>query len=311
MTIENTPQAQPSSSQATTTAQPSKTAQGEAAIAPQESPSDKYKVKVNGKEVEVSLEELKRSYGLDKAAWKRFEEASEKLKQAESLKNMYTSKDWQNLLKAGWSEDELEAKAAEFLVNRAKTKTMTPAQLQQMQVEQEYKRLKDKEDNEIKQKKLKSEQEINEREAKLYQNAFMSEVNNADKKTWLDLNDPIILDHIIKDIQLSINKHNYDMPVEEAVKRLESKLANKGATKKDYLKKLIKSSIKDIDDNDLEAFLDKGVKGIREKSVEAVKRAESPFAKIKTPQTSSNTANTDSKKFDAQYYRKMRYNKLS
>jgi len=266
---------------------------------------EKYKVKVNGKEEEVTLEDLKRSYNLDKASRQRFDEAAKKIKDAENLKNMYSSKEWDNLLKAGWTEEELEERAADFIIKRAQKKSMTPEQLKQMEIEEDYKRLKKKELDAVELKNRIAEQQANELKAKETQTNFMNDLKRVDKNTWLDLNDPVILSTIISEITSALTKHSYDMPVSEAVKRLEERLDKKTVYKKEYLKKLMKSSIKDLDDSDLEAFLEKGGKGVREKSLEALRRTEAPFAKKNTPQMQSNPGDTAPKK-DLQYYRRLR-----
>jgi len=266
----------------------------------------KYKVKIDGKTVEVTLDELKNAYSLDQATRKRFQEANQKLKEAENLRSVYSQRDINKLKEAGWTDDEIEERAADFLINRAKQKSMTPEQRAQAEREEEYKRLKEAEDARLAAEKKKAKDSIEQREAQLYQSAFFSDIAKADKQTWLDLNDPIILSHVIRDVASALTNDGYDMPVIEAVRSLEKRMEKRGAPKKEYLKKLSKLSIKDIDDSELDAFLEKGAKGIREKSVEAIKRAESPFAKINTQIKSDQTPPNTTKKHDAQYYRNLR-----
>lgn len=262
------------------------------------------KIKVNGKEIEVSLDELKRSYGLHKAAEGKFQDAAKLRKEAENIKSIFSNKDINTLLKAGWTEDEIEEKAADFLVKLAQRKSMTPQQRAQYEREQEYAALKrEKEERELNEaKKLK--EDLATREAKLYQTAFLKDVNDINKKTWLDMEDPVILSNVINEITLALKKYDYDMSVAEAVKILEERLEKRGPAKKEYLKKLSKLSIKDIDDNDLDAFLEKGGKGVRDKSVEAFKKAEAPFVKQR-PQTQSYVIE-EAPVRDAQYYRNIR-----
>lgn len=265
---------------------------------------EKHKVKVNGKIHEFTIDDLKRSAVLELASRKRFDEAAEKFKAAEELKNTYSKKELDALFAAGWTEEELEEKAAQFLVKRAKEKTLTPEQRARLEKEMEYEKLKKEKIEREENEKNRLKREIEERDAKTYQNEFFKDVAKADKNTWLDLNDPIILQHIINDITLALEKHNYDMPVMDAVKRLEDKMIKRGSVKKEYLRNLLKNNIKDIDDSEIDAFLEKGAKGIREKSVEAIKRAESPFAKM-TLQGKNITDSVNTPiKFDEDYYRK-------
>lgn len=266
------------------------------------------KVKVNGKEIEVPLDELKRAYGLHTAAQSKFEEAARLRKEAEQVKSVFSQKDVNTLLKAGWTEDEIEQKAAEWLVKKAQEKVMTPEQRAAKQREEEYYRLKQAEEDRIKAEKDKIKNELTQKEAKLYQTAFLSELAELDKKSPLDLKDPVILSHIINDITTALNKHGYDMGVHEAVKRLEEKFIEKrGPVKKEYLRKLLKNTITDVDDSDLEAFLEKGAKGIREKSVEALKRNEAPFAK---PRSQTQSQEPERVKKDLKYYRDLRYGRI-
>jgi hypothetical protein len=262
------------------------------------------KIKINGREVEVSIDELKRAYGLHKAAEGKFQDAAKMRKEAEQIKSVFSQKDINNLLQNGWTVEELEEKAAEFIVKQAQRKSMTPQQLAQYEREREYEKLKAEKDEREKSEKDKLQKDLQTREAKLYQTAFFKEVEEVNKKTWLDMDDPVIISNIINEITVAAQKYEYDMSVAEAAKILEERLEKRGPAKKEYLRKLHKLSKKDIDDNDLEAFLENGGKGVREKSVEAFKKAEAPFAKLK-PQTQSTTVEEGPVR-DAQYYRNIR-----
>lgn len=262
------------------------------------------KIKINGKDVEVSIDELKRAYGLHKAAEGKFQDAAKMRKEAESLKSVFSTKDINNLLQAGWTEDEIEEKAAEFIVKQAQRKSMSPQQLAQLEREKEYEQLKKEKDERDRSEKEKLQKDIQAREAKLYQTAFFKEVEEVNKKTWLDMDDPVILSNVINEITLAAQKYEYDMSVAEAAKILEERLEKRGPAKKEYLRKLHKLSKSNIDDTDLDAFLENGGKGVRDKSVEAFKKAESPFAKQK-PQPQSNLVEEGPVR-DAQYYRNIR-----
>ena len=278
-------------------------------ITPAEDPSySKHKVKVNGKELEVTLDDLKRSYGLDKASHQRFNEAVEKLKEAENIKKMLSSKNIEILKNNGWTDEEIEEQAAEYLIKLSKDKSLTPEQRAQKERDEEYLRLKKEKEDREKYEKDNIKRLNEEKEAKEYQTEFLIGVEKADKQTWLDLKDPIIMSHIVHDVSTSIRDYKYDMPVLEAVRRLEQKMEKKDTFKKDYLRKMIKKSINDIDDSELDAFLERGVKGIKEKSVEAIKKAEAPFD---LRSTKSNEPLKNTPKHDAAYYRKMRYSGLT
>lgn len=279
--------------------------------------AEKYKVKINGKEEEVTLEDLKRGYGLNKASWQRFEEASKKMKEAEDIKNIFSSKQIDALQKAGWTDEEIEDKAADYLIRRAQQKSMTPEQRAQAEREADYEKLKkekiDREDAE----RTKAQRDLAEREAKLYQTSFLADIKKENEKTWLDLNNPVILSSIINDITVAAKNHNYDLSVADAIKRYEEKLNNMGPAKKEYLKKLLKTHIKDVDDNDIDAFLDKGAKGIRENSIAAIKRSEAPFRppqkQVPVPPRIESTPikrDEDYYRQEAKRYRDLRYNRL-
>lgn len=263
------------------------------------------KVRINGKDVEVTIDELKRAYGLHKGAESKFQDAAKMRKEAQDMKSVFSQKDINALIMNGWTEDEIEEKAAEFIIKRAQQKSMTPQQRAQMEREKEYTNLKLEKEAREKSEKEKVKNDLQAREAKLYQTAFFKEVEEVNKKTWLDMDDPVILSNIINEITVAAKKYEYDMSVSEAAKIIEERLEKRGPAKKEYLKKLSKLSIKDIDDNDLDAFLEKGGKGVRDKSVEAFKKAESPFVKQK-PQTQSKLAIEEAPIRDAQYYRNIR-----
>lgn len=266
------------------------------------------KIKVGGKEIQVPIEELERDYGKGRAADDKFREAKKILDEGVQLKNFYSQKKLESLFAAGWTEQELEQQAAEWLVEKAKRDSMTPHQKAVLEQQKEYERLKKGEEDRIKNEKEKVEKDLREREAQLYQTAFLSEVAKADKDTWLDLNDPIILSAIINNITVAHNKYGIDMSVKESVKALEEKSGKRGPAKKNFLRKLIKDTIIGIDDNDLEAFLEKGVKGIREKSVEAFKKNESPFSK-QMPKMQTQTPE-EKQKHDLKYHRDLRMGRI-
>jgi hypothetical protein len=269
------------------------------------------KVKVNGKELDVSIEDLKRSYGLDKTAYAKLEEAAKLRKEVESIKSTFSQKKVESLLAAGWSEDEIEQEAANFIIKRAQEKSMSPAEREQLRRDQDYQRLKRDAESREQEEKNKTQRALDESQTKLYQTAFFSDVAKAEKSTWLDLNNPIILSNIINDITLAATKFNYDMSVTEAVKRQEAKLKNSGPTKKEYLREMLKNSIKGIDDTDLDAFLTNGGKGIRDKSVEAIKKSEAPFAKQPSrTQGNSTPVQNEAPVRDAKYYRDVKYGKI-
>lgn len=285
--------------------------QNAAPEAPVSTPVDQpiiRKIKVGGKEMEVPIEELERDYGKGRAADEKFREAKKILDEGVQLKNFYSQKKLDALFAAGWTEQELEQQAAEWLVEKAKRDSMTPQQKLALEQQKEYERLKKAEQDRIKSEKDKADKELREREAKLYQTAFLNDIAKADKNTWLDLNDPVILSTIINDITTASQKHGYDMSVQESVKRLEEKLSKRGPAKKNFLRKLLKDTITDVDDSDLDAFLEKGVKGIREKSVEAFKKNESPFSK-QQPKLQTQVQE-EKPKYDLKYHRDLRYGRI-
>lgn len=269
------------------------------------------KLKVNGKEIEVSIDDLKNAYGLHKAAEGKFQDAAKMRKEAQDLKESLSKKDIDSLLKNGWTESELEEKAAEYLVKRAQRQSMTPQQLQQLEQQKEYESLKKEKLDKESAEKTKVQKEIENRKTKDIQDNFIKDITTENAKTWLDLEDPVILETIIKDIVTAENKYEYQMSVNEAVKRLEERLNNRGSIKKEYLKKLIKNAKIDIDDSDLDALLEKGAKGLRDRSVEVFRKSESPFAKHNKPQTQSTPAQSDEPKRDLKWYRDVKMGRVN
>lgn len=278
---------------------------------------EKYQVKVNGKTVEVTLDELTSGYGLNKAADEKFQKAAQMRKEAEEIKNIFSAKDITALRKAGWTDDEIVAKSADFIVEDAKRKSMTPQQIKIIEDKEELDRLrKENSDKKLVEEK-RIEDEKNARFVNEYQSKILSDMKEINKKTFLDMNDPIISEHVLKQIAIA-NSAGWDMPVAEAVRRLEEKLKNgKFNYKPEQLKIMLKNSIKDLDDDDLEAFLTKGGRGVRERSIESLRKAEAPFARQKS-QTQSTPASTPSQpKRDMKYFdeqlkksRALRYNRV-
>jgi hypothetical protein len=75
---------------------------GESVAAPETATSaapEKYKLSVDGQEMEVDLEELKRGYGTNAAATRRFQKAAEMAKEAESIKRAIKDGDFDYLEK--------------------------------------------------------------------------------------------------------------------------------------------------------------------------------------------------------------------
>lgn len=269
------------------------------------------KIKINGKEISVPLDELKSAYGLHKAAEGKFQDAAKMRKEAQELKDSFSKKDIDTLIKAGWTEKEIEAQATEFIIKMAQRQSMTPQQIADLEQKKEYEALKKEKADKKLAEETKVQKEIESRKVRDIQENFIKEIALENTKTWLDLEDPVILESIIKDIVTAENKHEYQMPVSEAVKRLEEKLGNRGAVKKEYLKKLIKNAKIDIDDSDLDALFEKGAKGLRDRSVEVFRKSESPFAKHNKPQTQSTPTLSDEPKKDLKWYRDVRMGRVN
>lgn len=72
--------------------------------------SAKHKVKVDGNEMEVSLDELLQGFQLSKASTRRFQEAAELQKQAVGLISKIKEDPWEALKELGYDVDELAEK---------------------------------------------------------------------------------------------------------------------------------------------------------------------------------------------------------
>lgn len=137
----------------------------------------KYKVKANGEEKEVSLEELTKAYSLAEGARKTLQEGvaarNQALEAVKLLKNKETL--WDTLKKLGHDPYDL---AETLLVERAERETLTPEELE---VKEKLKRLEAYEEMERVSKKAKEDKEIAEMSAQ-YAQDFEKDFTEALKK---------------------------------------------------------------------------------------------------------------------------------
>jgi hypothetical protein len=96
--------------------------QAETDVAPA---SDKYRVKVDGEELEVDIDELRRGYQLSRASTKRFEEASKLYKQVQPLLSAREKADLNGLLE-GIPDDKKREWAEHYLSEWLKYQELDP-----------------------------------------------------------------------------------------------------------------------------------------------------------------------------------------
>jgi len=110
---------------------------------------EKYRLKVDGQDMDVDLDELKKGYTRASAAQKRFDEAAKMRKEAEAIKKEFEeyklslkSKPIEMLKKEGINTRE---EAEKFLANELKMEMMSPEERRAIEAEKKLKQYEDQE----------------------------------------------------------------------------------------------------------------------------------------------------------------------
>lgn len=226
--------------------------------------SQKFKLKVNGKEKELTTAELKRLASISDAATERFQMASQKEKEAQEIKGALASKDpVAALKKMGMDSKEIKAVLENKLLEMIEEENLDPKDKELRDLK---KRIAEQEEAE---KRKKEEEELSTKQKELLRKQEEIESGIVDALTEAKLpKNPVILRQVIETM-LGMSKKGVEISPKDAVK-----LVQKGFEEEltDLLPQLGMDFIKKV----LGA---KGLAALREESVAEVKKSSEPFPK--------------------------------
>lgn len=238
----------------------------------------KEKLKINGKERELSYEELKTLAGKSAAADERFRQAAEAEKKAQSLESAVKEKQIRKLLEQnGFSPQEirtaLENELLPFYEEEELAKS-NPEALKYRQIEEENKRFKAEEA----QRKAEQESQLKTQQEKETFQQLDREFESAFKQIGMEA-DPEYRDEAVR-IMIDALDHGVELSAYSALKQAESRLDSK------YANMLSKADVNKL----LKYLGEDGLKKIREYDTEAVLKKESVLKpKTSTPKSDSLT----------------------
>lgn len=226
--------------------------------------SQKFKLKVNGKEKELSTSELKRLASLSDAATEKFQSASQKEKEAQELKKAFESKDPVAALKRmGMDSKEIKAVLENKLLEMIEEENLDPKDKELRDLK---KRIAEQEEAE---KRKKEEEETSTRQKELLKKQQEIETGIVEALSEAKLpKSPVILRQVIEQM-LGMSKNGVEISPKDAVK-----LVQKGF--EEELTELLPQLGMDFIKKVLGA---KGLASLREESVAEVKKSSEPFPK--------------------------------
>lgn len=136
--------------------QPSGVTSKESNVKPQESTPQRYKIKANGQEHEVSLEEALKLAELGKGAGSKFEEAAKMRKQTEAFMKRL-KEDPLSVLQDKNLGINFRELAEEYLYSQIQDEQLSPAERKQRELEEELKKYRSKEQEEATKKQQEQE----------------------------------------------------------------------------------------------------------------------------------------------------------
>lgn len=145
---------------------------------PPAEPPRKHRVRVDGEEMEVDEDELRRGYQLSRASFKKMEEAAKERKQAEALRERLKADPWAAMKDLGLDPDDL---AERRVWERIQASQMTPEQRKALEAEQRAKRAEE----ELKAEREKATASERERLAKVEFQKIDTEITEALTKNEL------------------------------------------------------------------------------------------------------------------------------
>ena len=232
--------------------------------------SSKHRVKVDGEESDVSIEELIAGYSRTKAANNRFQQAAQERKIAEQLKK--EADEARTRLKSDpWSvlkELEVDPRSAaeEFLIKQLELEALTPEQRAALEdsnkKDKERKDLEERirkyEEKEAKEKEAKEQAEIQEK-TQYFVKELESSMMEALQTSKLPKTNAIVAK--VADKMLEAFDRGIDMPPKHAIRLVEEELVQ-----------LKKAFLEDLDPDRLAEFLgEEQIKKIRKRDVEKLK----------------------------------------
>ncbi len=236
-----------------------------------------YSVKIDGVEYQLTLDQMKQSVSMGKAAQDRFQEAARMKKEAEALVEKNRRNPIEAAKELGIETSELRAMAEEFLLEQLKYDDMSDEQKEYMRIQKENEEYKKREEE----AKSAKEEESRRQETEYHQQNYMKEMEAAFDSLGMDLNPTTV-----QGVANKIMEHDLDISVEMAASQYqkEQEMAVQA-----YLNKLNEDQISKVVGSDR-------MKKIRQKEVASLKnptksiKQEASSEPVELPETKSMSA---------------------
>lgn len=253
---------------------------------------EKFKIKVNNQERELSLAELKNLASKAAGADEKFQKAAQVEKKAKELLDSVKGKQLAKVLQSeGMTKAEIRQYLEDQLVPFVEEDLLSPEERQKRELENELKRYKEEEDSKKKEELTKRQQEELQRELVKLEEEFGQALNQVDLPR-----DPY-LGKQISQVMLGAEKNGYEISALEAAE----------IVKEQYLRNT-RETLGKFEINKLKEYLGKDILSkLREDDVKAVKDAERPFTKqTKTPAVKQDSEKPSDKKLAPEFFNKLR-----
>jgi hypothetical protein len=228
----------------------------------------KTKMKINGKERELSLAELKKHASIAQASEEKFTSAKKMREEAEQIRKAVESGDVVKSLKnMGKSPQEIKRMLEDNLLNMIEEENLDPKERELREYRERDRLNKEKEEeNKKTQEKQKYEAEV-----KKHQQKLESDMIQAVQKSNLPVNAMVF--KMIAQEMLSAGENDIEMTVEDAVSRVESQIID---TYLELLPKIGKDRVKNALGKDL-------LGSLRAEEIKSIKDASSNLPQAKKP----------------------------
>lgn len=175
-------------------------------------PEQKFKVKVNGTEREVSIDELTKNYGLQKAAHEKMQTAAQTRKEAEEIKALFEENTDQALERLAKSGKNVRDKVEKWLAAELMREMETPEQRAQREKDEKLAKYEMAE----KERKEKEEAERAAKEELEVHNTLEQQFLKALESGKLP-NRPVVIKQVAAIMEAAINAGDADITVDEAL----------------------------------------------------------------------------------------------
>lgn len=147
---------------------------------PGQTPAEQFEIKVNGKAMKLSREELIRQAQLGYSATERFEQSAKQKREVEEIIGSATKSPIESLMKLGLSKEQLREAMEEWYTREyIEPETLTPEQRKNRELEAELKKYRTQEEDKAKVDREKQAQELTAKHTENYQKQIIEALESS------------------------------------------------------------------------------------------------------------------------------------